>query len=103
MSFQPISDADPVTVVHIICGVCALTVGPIALYSKARAALHRAAGYLWVFAIVLLAGTSFFIEGLEVLGALGRFTCFRSLRFGPFLKRCGRSIAAISSCIGASC
>ena len=28
MSFQPISDADPVTVVHIICGVCALTVGP---------------------------------------------------------------------------
>ena len=57
------------TVVHIICGVCALTVGPIALYSKARAALHRAAGYLWVFAIVLLAGTSFFIEGLEVFGA----------------------------------
>jgi len=92
MNFQLISDADPVTVVHIICGVCALTVGPIALYSKARAALHRAAGYLWVFAIVLLAGTSFFIEGLEVFG-----------RFGPFLKRCGRFIAAISSCIGASC
>ena len=71
MSFQPISDADPVTVVHIIFGVCALTVGPIALYSKARAALHRAAGYLWVFAIVLLAGTSFFIEGLEIFGRFG--------------------------------
>ena len=59
------------TVVHIICGVCALTVGPIAFYSKARAALHRAAGYLWVFAIILLAGTSFFIECLEVFGRFG--------------------------------
>ena len=99
MNFQPISDADPVTVVHIICGVCALTVGPIALYSKARAALHRAAGYLWVFAIVLLAGTSFFIEGLEVFGRFGPIHCW----LAGFLKRCGRSIAAISSCIGASC
>ena len=71
MSFQPISDADPVTVVHIICGVCALTVGPIALYSKARAALHRAAGYLWVFSMILLAGTFIFIEGLEAFGRFG--------------------------------
>ena len=71
MKFQQISDADPVTVVHIICGVCALIIGPVALYSKARRALHRAAGYLWVFSMILLAGTSFFIEGLGVLGRFG--------------------------------
>ena len=49
MKFQQISNADPVTVVHIICGVCALIIGPVALYSTAQRALHRAAGYLWVF------------------------------------------------------
>lgn len=68
MNFQPILTADPVIVVHIICGVTALIVGPIALYGKRRGALHRAVGYLWVFSMLLLAGTSFFIEGLAVFG-----------------------------------
>ena len=71
MNFQAISNADPVIVVHIICGLCALVIGPIALYSNARHALHRAAGYLWVFSMILLAGTSFFIEGLEAFGRFG--------------------------------
>ena len=34
MNFQPILTVDPVIVVHIICGVTALIVGPIALYGK---------------------------------------------------------------------
>ena len=68
MKFQQISDADPVTVVHIIC---TLIIGPVALYNKARRALHRAAGYLWVLSMILLAGTSFFIEGLGILGRFG--------------------------------
>ena len=42
MNFQPILTADPVIVVHIICGVTALIVGPIALYGKRRGALHQA-------------------------------------------------------------
>ena len=57
--------------VHIICGVTALIVGPIALSGKRRGALHRAVGYLWVFSMLLLAGTSFFIEGLVVFGRFG--------------------------------
>ena len=71
MNFQPILIADPVIVVHIICGVTALIVGPIALYGKRRGALHRAVGYLWVFSMLLLASTSFFIEGLAVFGRFG--------------------------------
>ena len=71
MNFQAISNADPVIAVHIICGLCALVVGPIALYSNARHALHRAAGYLWVFSMILLAGTSFFIDGLKAFGRFG--------------------------------
>ena len=67
MNFQAISNADPVIVVHILCGLCALVIGPIALYSNARHALHRAAGYLWVFSMILLAGTSFFIGGFWTL------------------------------------
>lgn len=59
MNFQPIFATDPVIVVHIICGVTALIVGPIALYGKRRGALHRALGFLWVFSMFLLAGTSF--------------------------------------------
>ena len=34
MNFQPIFTADPVIVEHIIFGVTALIVGPIALYGK---------------------------------------------------------------------
>ena len=68
MNFQPILTAGPVMVVHIICGVTALIVGRIALYGKRRGALHRAAGYLWLFLMLLLAGTSFFKEGLAVFG-----------------------------------
>ena len=71
MNFQPILTADPIIVVHIIFGVTALIVGPIALYGKRRGALHRAIGYLWVFSMLLLAGTSFFIEGLAVFGYFG--------------------------------
>jgi uncharacterized membrane protein len=72
MKFQPILTADPVIiVVHIICGVTALIVGPIALCSKRRGALHRAIGYLRVFSMPLLTGTSFFIEGLAVFGGFG--------------------------------
>ena len=71
MNFQPILTADPVIVVHIICGVTALIDGPIALYGKRRGALHRAVGYLWFFSMLLLAGTSFFIEGLAVFGRFG--------------------------------
>lgn len=59
MNFQPILTADPVIVVHIICGVTALIVGPIALYGKRRGALHRALGFLWVFSMFLLAGLRF--------------------------------------------
>ena len=71
MNFQPILTANPVIVVHIICGVTALIVGPIALYGKRRGALHRAVGYLWFFSMLLSAGTSFFIEGLAVFGRFG--------------------------------
>lgn len=49
MNFQPIFATDPVIVVHIICGVTALIVGPIALYGKRRGALHRAVGYFGSF------------------------------------------------------
>ncbi|MDB2521900.1 hypothetical protein N9X16_02590 [Planktomarina temperata] len=44
VNFQEFFNADPVIVVHVICGLCALIIGPIALYSNARQALHRAAG-----------------------------------------------------------
>ena len=71
MNFQLILTADPVIVVHIICGVTALIVGPFALYGKRRGALHRAIGYFWVFSMLLLAGTSFFTEGLAVFGRFG--------------------------------
>lgn len=71
MNFQEFSNADPVIVVHVICGLCAFIIGPIALYSNARQALHRAAGYLWVFSMILLAGTSFFIDGLKAFGRFG--------------------------------
>ena len=49
MNFQLIFATDPVIVVHIICGVTALIVGPIALYGKRRGALHRAVGYFGSF------------------------------------------------------
>ena len=71
MNFQPILTADPVIAVHIICGFTALIVGPIALYGKRRGALHRTVGYLWVFSMIFLAGTSFSIEGLAVFGRFG--------------------------------
>ena len=78
MNFQAISNADPVIVVHIICGLCALVIGPIALYSNARHALHRPAGYLWVFSMILLAGTSFSSKAWRPLDALARFICGQS-------------------------
>jgi len=78
MNSQAISNADPVIAVHIICGLCALVVGPIALYSNARHALHRPAGYLWVFSMILLAGTSFSSKAWRPLDALARFICGQS-------------------------
>jgi uncharacterized membrane protein len=71
MNFQPILTADPVIVVHIICGVTALIDGPIALYGKRRGALHRALGLSLGLFDARPSWDFVFIEGLAVFGRFG--------------------------------
>jgi uncharacterized membrane protein len=68
MSLAPLLEAGPVIQGHVASARLALTLGPVAIYRKSRDVRHRAAGVLWVLAMLSTALSSFFIHDARVWG-----------------------------------
>ena len=59
----------PLIAFHISCAITATAIGPVALWARrsgnARPVLHRAAGYVFVVAMVCTAVSAFFIRDFK--------------------------------------
>jgi len=61
----------PVLHLHLWAALCAVALGPAALYRRRRDRWHKGAGYAWITAMALLAGGSFWIEAQVLPLAFG--------------------------------
>ncbi|NBB96979.1 MAG: DUF2306 domain-containing protein [Alphaproteobacteria bacterium] len=68
MTLSPLLTAAPVIQLHAVAGLLAILLGPFALYLRSGTRLHKAAGYIWVSAMAVLALSSFGIHSFAVIG-----------------------------------
>ena len=61
MTFDPFLTASTQIQLHIIAGLLAVGLGPLAIYRSRRDRLHKVVGYTWVSAMFVLAFGSLFI------------------------------------------
>ena len=71
MSLDPILTASLTIQLHVLGAILAIAVGPFALLRKSRDRVHKIAGYIWVVAMYLAAGSSLFISEGAMLGPFG--------------------------------
>ena len=73
MTLAPLTDLPFATHLHLWSALVALGLGPVALYRRRRDIWHKSAGYAWVSAMALVAGSAFWIEAaiLPVAGGFG--------------------------------
>ncbi|MEM1399241.1 MAG: DUF2306 domain-containing protein [Pseudomonadota bacterium] len=76
MSLNPIlpvllPDAPLAVRVHLWSAMLAVVLGPIAIYRRRWDNIHRTAGYAWVILMVVVSLSSFFIQGLAMVGPFG--------------------------------
>lgn len=68
MNLIVLSEAPLIIQIHVAAALPALILGPIAIWRRQRDLLHRVAGWLWVLAMVVLAGSSFLIQEARQFG-----------------------------------
>jgi uncharacterized membrane protein len=69
MSLQPLLNAAPVIQVHAFSALAALAVGILQLSAPKGTLPHRTIGWVWVALMVLVAGSSFWINGFRLIGS----------------------------------
>ncbi len=68
MTLAPLLDAPVAVQIHVCAAICAVVLGPIALWRRSRDRWHRRFGYGWVVAMALTALSSFGISDAPVIG-----------------------------------
>ena len=68
MALTPLLDAAPIIQVHAFAAMAAFLFGAIQLVAPKGTIPHRTIGWIWVMLMVLIAGSSFFIHDLRVVG-----------------------------------
>ena len=68
MTFEALSSLRAPILIHIIAACLSLVIGPFALFRRSRDIWHRVFGYAWVLAMLVTALSSFWINGLRLLG-----------------------------------
>jgi uncharacterized membrane protein len=68
MTLEPIMTASPAIQFHASAAMGALLLGVCQFMLPKGTAFHRAAGYVWVTAMVLVCISSFFIHEIRMLG-----------------------------------
>ncbi|MCC5999371.1 MAG: DUF2306 domain-containing protein [Pararhodobacter sp.] len=93
MTVDPILASGPVILIHTVAAVVAFVVGPFSILRRRRDALHRAAGYTWVVAMVIAAVSALGIFELRLIGPLSPIHALPFL-VGFMLWRAIRAIRA---------
>jgi uncharacterized membrane protein len=68
MSLRPLLDAAPAVQIHAFAAMVAFALGVVQLAAPKGTLPHRTIGWIWVVAMVLVAGTSFWIHDLRMWG-----------------------------------
>ena len=68
MSLQPLLNAAPAIQVHAFAAMAAFALGIVQLIAPKGTLPHRTLGYIWVALMVVVAGTSFWIQDLRMWG-----------------------------------
>ncbi len=85
----------PVTFVHLLAALAAITVGAVLLWRRKGTLLHRVLGWAWVLAMATTVLTSFFIEGggmpnmagFSPIHALSLFVAWQLPRGVAYIRR----------------
>ncbi|MEL6645340.1 MAG: DUF2306 domain-containing protein [Pseudomonadota bacterium] len=72
MDVTAITQSTPLVHVHLLCALCAVLIGPVALWRQRRDRLHKICGYAFVAAMAGLALSGFAIPS-AVFAAIGPF------------------------------
>lgn len=65
MTLEPFLDAPAIVQLHALCAFGALVIGSVQLVGPKGSALHRVTGYTWVALMLVIAGSSFWIQELD--------------------------------------
>ena len=68
MTLTPLLTAPLVVQLHVCAALCAIVLGPIALWRRSRDHWHKRLGYAWVVAMGATALSSFAISDAHVIG-----------------------------------
>jgi uncharacterized membrane protein len=68
MSLAPLLDAAPAIPVHAFAAVAAFALGVVQLAAPKGTLPHRTLGWIWVALMTVVAGSSFWIHELRVIG-----------------------------------
>ena len=68
MALTPLLDAAPIIQVHAFAAMAAFVLGAIQLAAPKGTIPHRVIGWIYVMLMVVIAGSSFFIHDLRVVG-----------------------------------
>lgn len=68
MSFDPVLSASPVIHLHIVAALLAVGLLPFSLFRKRRDRVHKVSGYVWITAMLVTALSSFWINGIRLIG-----------------------------------
>lgn len=98
MALAPLIDAPPVVQLHVAAALLSVVLGPVAIFRRSRDIVHRMAGRVWVAAMLVTAGSSFWISEdpmigpfsvihiLSVITLLGLVSAIRVIRVGDVAK-----------------
>lgn len=67
-TLTPLLEAAPVIQIHVASACAAILLAPINLFRRRRDHLHRMIGYTWVLSMALCALSSFWINGIRLIG-----------------------------------
>jgi uncharacterized membrane protein len=68
MTLEPLLSASPVIIVHAFAAMGAFVVGLVQFVGPKGTTIHRTLGWMWVLAMVTIAASSFWINGIKQVG-----------------------------------
>ncbi|WP_375175488.1 DUF2306 domain-containing protein [Pseudooceanicola sp.] len=68
MSLTPLLSASVAIQIHVLAALLAILLLPLTLFRRRRDRVHKVAGYVWVTAMLTTAISSFWINGIRLIG-----------------------------------
>ncbi|WP_407495354.1 DUF2306 domain-containing protein [Pseudooceanicola sp. MF1-13] len=68
MTFDPLMTAMPSIQIHVAAALLSVVLLPLTLFRRRRDRVHKITGYVWVTAMLVTAVSSFWINGIRMVG-----------------------------------